>query len=381
MAFMQNQLFVKKENTLMVLDLIAQAQTISRTQLSDITELSPASITRIVNALIGLNLVREEGTVDIMRRGRKAKILRLSSDGLYALGFCIERDRLLLCLTDFHYNCLFRTEMPLDPGTPRTPETFAAHARKLYDSMDRALIPDWSRVRIAGISVPGVVDSERGVVLKSDQIHWTDADLRTPFERALGLPVWIENDAKACLMGERMRMNIPRQQDTVYVLIGTGVGVAVLSNGKLIRGHRNMAGEIEHLNLMPGILPADVLQTHLIEDGILQNARIASPSVHTLEDLMIAYRQNAGFARILVEDVMQYLRLVLSMIDSFYDPERIILGGTTIRKLQGALSSLFKDPRLSVGENYEEACMLGASIEANHRALNSLLSQQENARS
>lgn len=380
MAWMQNQLFVKKENTLMVLDLIAQAQTISRTQLSDITELSPASITRIVNTLIGLNLVREEGTIDIMRRGRKARILRLNSNGLYALGICIEQDRLLLCLTDFHYKCLFRTEMPWDSGEPRTPEVLAAHARKLYDSMDRALIPDWSRVRVAGVSVPGVVDSERGAVLKSDQMNWTDVDLRTPFECALKMPVWIENDAKACLMGERVRMNI-QQQDTVYVLIGTGVGVAVLSNGILIRGHRNMAGEIEHLNLMPGLLPADVLQAHLIEDGILQNARIASPSVQTLEDLMIAYRQNAGFARILVEDVMQYLRLVLSMIDSFYDPERIILGGTTIRKLQGALSSLFQDPRLSVGENYEEACMLGASIEANHRALNSLLSQQENARS
>jgi predicted NBD/HSP70 family sugar kinase len=375
MAWMQNQLYVKKKNTLMVLNLIAQDQTISRTQLSDITELSPASITRIVGTLIGLNLVREEGTVDIMRRGRKARILRLSSDGLYAAGICIERDRLLLCLTDFHQKCLFRTEMPLVTSEPHTPEILAEHAKKLYNSMDRSIIPDWSRVRIAGISIPGVVDSENGIVLKSDQMNWTDVDLRSPFERALKLPVWIENDAKACLMGERVRMNIPKNQDTVYVLVGTGVGVAVLSNGKLIRGHRNMAGEIEHLNLMPGILPADVLQAHLIEDGILKNARTASPSVQTLEDLMIAYRQNTGFARILVDDVMQYLRLVLSMIDSFYDPERIILGGTTVRKLQEALSALFQDQRLSIGENYEEACMLGVSIEAVQCALDKLLSE------
>jgi predicted NBD/HSP70 family sugar kinase len=271
--------------------------------------------------------------------------------------------------------------MSLDMGVPRTPEMLAAHARKLFDSIDRSIIADWSRVRIAGVSIPGVVDSERGIVLKSDQMHWTNLDLRTPFEDALGLPVWIENDAKACLMGERVRMNIPKHQDTIYVLVGTGVGVAVFSNGKLIRGHKNMAGEIEHLNLMPGILPADVLQAHLIEEGILQNARNASPSVQTLEDLMIAYRQNAGFARILVEDVTQYLRLVLSMIDSFYDPERIILSGTTIRKLQGALSILFQDPRLSVGEDYEEACMLGASMGAVHCALDMLLSEQENARS
>jgi predicted NBD/HSP70 family sugar kinase len=159
------------------------------------------------------------------------------------------------------------------------------------------------------------------------------------------------------------------------------VGVAVMSNGKLIRGHRNMAGEIEHLNFMPGLMPRDVLQAHLVEEGILKSAQIASPSVRTLDDLMLAYRQNAGFARILIDDVMQYMRLVLSMIDSFYDPERIILGGTTVCKLKEALADLFRDPRLSVGEDYEVTCMLGASIGATRRALDSLLSEQENSRS
>jgi N-acetylglucosamine repressor len=377
MAWMQNQFYVKKQNTLMVLDLIAQAQEMSRTQLSDMTELSPASITRIVSTLIGLNLVREEGTVDQMRRGRKARILRTCDDGLYVVCICIERDMMFFSLSDFHQKCLYRTETALGGEEPRTPEALAACAKRLFDGMDRSLLPDWSRVRVAGISIPGIVDSERGLVLNSDQMHWSNADLRTPFESALGLPVWIENDVKACLTGERARVNTPRQEDTAYLLLGTGVGVAVISNGKLIRGHRNMAGEIEHLNLMPGLLPADVLQEHLIEDDILKSAQTASPSVRTLEDLMIAYRQNAGFARILIEDVLQYTRLLLSMIDSFYDPERIILGGMTVRKLQGALGALFVDPRLSVGEDYEVTCMLGASIGAINCALDALLSEQE----
>lgn len=378
MAWMQNQLYVKKKNTLMVLDLIAGVQSISRTQLSDMTELSPASITRIVGALIGLNLVREEGTVDQTSRGRKARILRVRSDGLYALGICLDRDKVSLSLTDLHQQCLCRSFAPLLKGEPRTPEVFAAYAKKLYTDMDRKLIGDWSRLRIAGVSVPGVVDSERGVVLKSDQMNWTDTDLRTPFESAFGLPVWIENDAKACLIGERVRMNIPRQEDTAYLMVGTGLGVAVMSNGKLIRGHRNMAGEIEHLNLVPGLLPEDVLQAHLVEDGIIKNAQTASPSVHTLEDLMIAYRQNAGFARILVGDVTQYLRLALSMIDSFYDPQRVILGGSTVQKLHEALAGLFRDPRVSLGEDYEQSCMLGASIEAIRCALDALVGDQEN---
>ena len=381
MAWMQNQLYVKKKNTLMVLDLIAGAQSISRTQLSDITELSPASITRIVGALIALNLVHEEGTVDQLSRGRKARILRVCKDGLYALGICLDQDRVSLSLTDLTQQCLYRSFIPLGRDEPRTPQVFSAYAKKLYAGMNRDLIHDWSRLRIVGVSVPGVVDSTRGVVLKSDQMNWTEADLRTPFEDAFGLPVWIENDAKACLTGERVRMSIPRQEDTAYLMVGTGVGVAVMSNGKLIRGHRNMAGEIEHLNLVPGLLPEDVLQAHLVEDEIIKNAQAASPSVHSLEDLMIAYRQNVGFARILVGDVMQYLRLALSMIDSFYDPQRIILGGSTVQKLKEALGSLFRDSRISLGEDYEQSCMLGASIEAIRHALDALIGDQENAKS
>jgi len=373
MVRMQNQLYVKKRNTLMVLDLIAQAQSISRTQLSNMTELSPASITRIVNSLIGLNLVYEEGTVDQLSRGRKARILRVCSDGLYALGVCLDRDKVSLSLTDLHQQCLYRVFAPLQQTEPRTPEVFAAYAKRLYEGIDRKLISDWSRLRIVGVSVPGVVDSARGMVLKSDQMGWTNVDLRSSFENAFSLQVWIENDAKACMIGERERMSISRQEDTAYLMVGTGVGVAVMSNGKLVRGHRNMAGEIERLNLVPGLLPEDVLQEHLVEDEIIKNAQTASPSVRSLEDLMIAYRQNVGFARILVGDIMQYLRLALSMIESFYDPQRIILGGSIVQKLKEALAGLFQDPRVSIGEDYEQSCMLGASIEAIHYALDALI--------
>ena len=59
MAWVQNQLYVKRRNTLMLLDLIAQKQTVSRTQLAELTELSPASITRIsAKASVGVQCRR-----------------------------------------------------------------------------------------------------------------------------------------------------------------------------------------------------------------------------------------------------------------------------------------------------------------------------------
>ena len=58
MAWVQNQLYVKKKNTLTVLDLIAQSQLISRKELADMTGMSPAGITRITGTLISHRLVR-----------------------------------------------------------------------------------------------------------------------------------------------------------------------------------------------------------------------------------------------------------------------------------------------------------------------------------
>ena len=381
MAWITNQLYVKRRNTLMLLDMIVQKQPISRTQLAGMTDLSPASVTRIVNTLVSHRLLKEEGTVGQSYRGRKARLLNTCDDGLYTVEVYIERSKLLVSLSNFHHRRLCLEEAPLDAERDLRPETLAAVAQRLYSRIDRSIVTDWSRVRAAGVSVPGVVDSRRGIVLNSDQLGWQSQDLCTPFEEALGLPVWIENDAKACLLGEQARMNIPRQEDMVYLLIGTGVGIAVMSNGKLVRGHRNMAGEIEHLNLIPGLQAVDVLQTHLIEQSILRKAQIASPSVKTLDDLVIAYRQNAGFARILVEDILQYLRLVISMIDSFYDPKRIILGGEIITRLQEAFSPLINDPRLSIGGNCETSCMVGASIGAIDLALDAILTEPENVRS
>ena len=380
MAWIPNQMYVKRRNTLTVLNLIHQHQPISRTELTVLTDLSPASMTRIVNTLIHHQLVREEGVNDRVSRGRKQRLLYTCSDGLYAVGVYFEHNKLLVSLNDFHRQCLHTVERPLTDAGQLSILQLAQLSRQMLDSMDRVLIPEWSKVRVAGISVPGVVDSKRGVLLKSDQLHWQDVDLRSPFEQALGLPVWIENDAKACLLGEQARMNIPRQEDIAYLLVGAGVGIAVLSNGRLVRGHRNMAGEVEHLNLMPGLQSADVLQTHLTEHSILRSAQTASPSIRTLEDVMIAYRQNAGFARLLVEDILQYLRLVVSMIDCFYDPKRIVLGGEIFCKLQDALSPLLVDPRLSIGGDFEASCMVGATIGAFDLALDTMLTDSEYGR-
>lgn len=374
MAWMQNQAYVKKKNTLMLLDMIAQVQPVSRTKLAEMTELSPASVTRIVNTLISLGYVREEGRAENAGRGRKARILQTCAEGMYSLGLCLEKRKLILSVHDFHQQLIYRAERALDFSGVCDARAVAHMAADMLKDAESRRAGDWPRLRTAGISVSGLVDNRNGVVIKSDQMGWDNAPLRAPLEDALGLPVWVENDAKACLLGERARRRVPHEEDTAYLLIGHGLGLAATGGGKLLRGCRNSAGEIERLNVMPNVNPGDTIRAHLVEEEILRAARQAEPPIWSMEELMASCRQGVPFALERVADFVQYLQIMLAMIDCFYNPESIILGGPTVQCLAPALRERIQPGHVSLGEDYETACTLGASIGAQRYALDKLFS-------
>lgn len=99
-----------------------------------------------------------------------------------------------------------------------------------------------------GVSVPGPLDAEAGVLLDPPNlVGWGLAPVRAQLEAALGRPVALENDANAAALAE-WRFGAGRgAQDLVYLTMSTGVGAGVLVGGRLHRGVRTSAGEVGHM--------------------------------------------------------------------------------------------------------------------------------------
>ncbi|MCY3832768.1 MAG: ROK family protein [Chloroflexi bacterium] len=116
----------------------------------------------------------------------------------------------------------------------------------------QASLPSHDVLSAIGVGAPGPVDHISGDLLTLVNLPGIS---NTPFRRALqeriGLPVALDHDAKAAALGE-FHFGAGRDRESmIYIVIGTGVGAAIIYQGELIYGESNSAGESGHMTVDP----------------------------------------------------------------------------------------------------------------------------------
>jgi glucokinase len=108
----------------------------------------------------------------------------------------------------------------------------------------------------AGIGVPGIIDVEAGMMRMSANLPgWSDYPVRDEIERRLGARVFLDNDANVAALGEKW-LGAGRDASNMAMLtLGTGIGGAIVLNGKLFYGMSGMAGEFGHVTIEPNGVP------------------------------------------------------------------------------------------------------------------------------
>src|SRR5579864_1861087 len=136
----------------------------------------------------------------------------------------------------------------------------------------------------AGIGVPGIIDMETGMMRKSANLPgWSDYPVRDVIEKKLGARVFLENDANAAGLGEKW-MGAGRDVDNMaMVTLGTGIGGAIILNGKLFYGMNGMAGEFGHITVEPDGYPCGCgnhgcAERYASATGVVRMAREAMES-------------------------------------------------------------------------------------------------------
>jgi glycyl-radical enzyme activating protein/glucokinase-like ROK family protein len=140
-----------------------------------------------------------------------------------------------------------RVRIPTNPGLgpESVVERIAAEVEKL--SLEK---PADARIAALGLCAPGPVDNAAGMLLDPPNLaglHY--APLQQMISMRLGIPVQIDHDAKAACLGEFYYGAGRGERSMTYVIAGTGVGSATISNGQMIRGQNNTAGEVGHVPL------------------------------------------------------------------------------------------------------------------------------------
>ncbi|MDD5115759.1 MAG: ROK family protein [Candidatus Omnitrophica bacterium] len=203
-----------------------------------------------------------------------------------------------------------------------------------------------------GIGLPGPVDSLKGIVHFLPNISgWRKVGLKKILEQRLGLPVFIDNDAKLMALAEHEAGSARGYGNVLCLTLGTGVGGGLFINNLLYRGVDNAAGEIGHVPLnehgpVCGCGSQACLESYIGNSRIIRRARrLFGPDVR-LEDVSRLAREKNRKALAFWDDVGKKLGLALSGAVNLLNLEAVVIGGG----VAGAGYVLFKSVRRTILE-------------------------------
>lgn len=131
-----------------------------------------------------------------------------------------------------------------EPLVDRTPAGVVAVVRSLVEKVGAG-----HTVEKVGVGVAGMLRGD--VVVNAPNLHWRDVDFGGPLAKALGRSVRLVNDLSAAAWGEFRGGAARGVEDTFTVFVGTGVGSAIISGGRLVQGATGVAAEFGHVKLVP----------------------------------------------------------------------------------------------------------------------------------
>lgn len=106
-----------------------------------------------------------------------------------------------------------------------------------------------------GVAVAGWVSARSGTVLFAPHFSWRDEPLGPRLTTRLDRGAHVDNDANAATWAEHRFGAGAGESDLVMVLLGTGIGGAIVREGRLTRGRHGLAGEFGHVRVVPDGLP------------------------------------------------------------------------------------------------------------------------------
>jgi N-acetylglucosamine repressor len=312
---------------------------LSRAEVARQTGLSAPAVSRAVSALLRSGLL-EETEVPQQTGGRPALRLRLATQNAQVLGLVIDADRCGLVAAGL--DGLLRDE-PIDFPTPDTYpaliESFARCARRLMARPGVATLG-------VGLSVPGLIDyrTQRGVL--SPNVPLTDG--RSPaldLSRKLSVECVLFQESHALCLGEQAYGQARGLDDFAMLDVHTGVGLGVVSGGKLLTGHSGMAGEIGHITVVPegrrcGCGNVGCLETVASDSSVAWRASRRLGRNVSIDDVIRLARSGEADLSADLDDACNYLAIGVAAVINLFNPSRLFVHG----RLFEADDSLF--PRM-----------------------------------
>jgi N-acetylglucosamine repressor len=309
-----------------VLRILQARGPLSRAEVARHTGLSAPAVSRAVAALIRSGLLEEiEATQPT--GGRPATRLRLAREGAQVLGLVIDADRCGIVAAGLDGQLHEEIDDFPTPGTySALIQALAQHARKWIDR-------DGVTTLGIGLSVPGLIDyrSQRGVL--SPNVPITDGHSPArDLSRKLGVECILFQESHALCLGEQAYGEARGLNDFAMLDVHTGVGLGVVSGGRLLTGHSGMAGEVGHITVVAegrrcGCGNVGCLETVASDSALAWRVSKRLCRTVTIDEVVSLARSNKVDLNGELEDTCRYLAVGVAAVINLFNPARLFVHG------------------------------------------------------
>ena len=331
-------------NKMSVFRLILRRGEISRSEIAQITGLTPPTIVRITDELMHKNLIVISGQED-SSGGRPSIKLKLNADDNLVMGIDLGATFIRGCLVDLAGNIRSEIQIPTDLG-------------KGYDSvLDRLLnlihrLKDRGnpscKIWGVGIGIAGLINTKTGILEYSPDFEWTKVNLREDLKPRIDLPFFYDNSTRLMAKAE-LELGQPMDDENFAVInAGYGIAAGLVLNGNLLKGHQGFAGEFGHIPIDPesniqckcgkfGCLEALASGRRIEERAkllfqqkkktLIRELSNNDPSNITAKLVAEAVKQGDKVAKEIYEEAIENLSKGIGTLTSLLNPSKIFIGG------------------------------------------------------
>lgn len=293
---------VKIKNKKTILKLLNNSGSMSRKDIAQNVELTPAAVTMLCAEMISDNMLVEKGEIEEAHKvGRKKVSISINYQYKSVLAISIEKKYTYIFLCDLKGTIITSKTIKTNNNIP--PKDFLLYLSKeckemLWDSNQKI-----DNILGLGICIPGIVDRKRGVSVHAYGIWKEEVLVKSIMEEYMNLNTELENNVKAFAEGELLYGLGKKFNDLLFIKWGPGVGAAIIINNRVYEGKNNNAAEIGHYIIEKDGIPCQCGRHGCLETRVSITAIVKKiKSMYSEIDTPILYKSTNGDIKQITEN-------------------------------------------------------------------------------
>ncbi len=335
-----------KHNKSCILYTVWENKGISRLEIAHRTNLSTATVSRLVDTLIHKDKLLEERESIPVAKGRPMKSLYFGNNERFIIGIDLGTTYIRGMLTNMNAESIKEIEVVTE--SLREPEYVMDKVVNVIERLSDTTLVQKKQIIGVGIAVAGIINLKEGTVVYSPAFNWRNVELHKYFQSRIKFPIFFDNVSRVMALGE-LTFGKGKQFDSmVCINVGYGIGAGIILNRKIFYGKDGIAGEFGHVPVQGDNLIScpcgrnTCLTAYSSGDAIAQRAKLMmkekpskilmklcqnTPEKITAKMVAEASRQKDQVAGEVLQKSISTLGLSIAGLINVFNPESVFIGG------------------------------------------------------